>query len=161
MEALAVSIIAGAPATLRRLTADLTPEQWRASPAEGEWSIVELCGHLVDKTEVWGERFRRIARENAPVLEAFDQDAWVIARDYQSSELAEVLATLTELCTKLVADLRALPESAWPRHGTHTERGVITLSEGVRLYAISLPEHVEQLVQTRDAVLAQAATTAG
>jgi hypothetical protein len=157
MEALAVRIIDGTPAALHRLTDDLTPEQCRALPAAGEWSIVEIAGHLIDKTEVWGERFRRIAREDRPVLEAFDQDAWVSERGYASAALPELLATLERLCATLAADLRALPDSSWARQGTHTERGVITLREGVRLYAISLPEHVEQLVRTRDAVLSQVA----
>lgn len=153
MEELALRIIEGAPATLRRLAFDLTPAQAAAHPAEGEWSIVEIVGHLVDKTEVWGDRFRRIAAEDGPRLVAFDQDEWVRERNYQAASLIELRARLDTLFVELVRDLRALPADAWARSGTHTERGVITLADGVRLYAISLPEHMDQLLRTRETVL--------
>lgn len=154
MEELAIRIIESTPHTVRRLTEALTPEQYRARPWPREWSVIEIVGHLVDKTEVWGERFRRIATESEPRLEAYDQDARVEERGYRQQELGAVLQRLAELTGTLARELRALPEEAWLRAGTHTERGRITLAEGVRLYAISLPEHVEQLIRTRDAVLA-------
>jgi hypothetical protein len=153
MEELAIRLIAETPATMRRLTKDLTPDQTHSRPAEGEWSIVELAGHLVDKTEAWGERFRRIASEDGPRLEAFDQDARVRERSYQSQQLDDLAPRLDAMIGNLVRDLRALPDDAWERSGTHTERGIITLSEGVRLYAISLPQHMDQLIRTRDAAL--------
>jgi uncharacterized damage-inducible protein DinB len=154
VEELAIRIVESTPQTIRRLTETLTPEQYRARPWPREWSVIEIIGHLVDKTEVWGERFRKIAVENEPRLEAYDQDARVEERRYRDQELGAVLQRLAELTAALACDLRALPEEAWSRAGTHTERGRITLAEGVRLYAISLPEHVEQLIRTRDAALA-------
>ena len=157
MEELAIRLIAETPATLHRLTKDLTPEQAHSRPAEGEWSIVEIAGHLVDKTEVWGERFRRIAAEDNPRLEAFDQDEWVRNRDYQAQQFPDLASRLNGMIETLVSDLRALPEDAWERSGTHTERGIITLSEGIRLYAISLPDHMDQLIRTRDAALREPA----
>ncbi|HZQ38122.1 MAG TPA: DinB family protein, partial [Dehalococcoidia bacterium] len=83
MEELALQIIESLPVTLRRLTADLSDARLRRRPASGGWSIVEITGHLIDKTEVWGERFRHIATQNQPSLPAFDQDAWVRDRNYQ------------------------------------------------------------------------------
>lgn len=155
MEELAIRIIETTPAAVRRLTLDLTDDEWRVRPAPGEWSAVEIVGHLIDKTEAWGERFRRIAGEDDPRLPAFDQDTRVIERNYQAQEPRAVEARATETLLAVAAQLRALPAGAWSRPGTHEERGKLTLGEGVRLYAISLPQHVEQLVLTRDAALSR------
>lgn len=154
MEELALRIIAAAPASLQRLTADLSPEQARRRPAPGAWSIGEILGHLVDKTEVWGERFRRIAAEDEPRLPAFDQDAYVRDRGYQAQDAAALRERLAAMLHAVVAELRALPEAAWQRAGVHGERGRLTLGEACRIYAISLPEHVDQVVATRALVVA-------
>lgn len=157
MEELAVRIIETMPASVRRLTQDLTLEQARMRPAQGEWSVVELAGHLIDKTEEWGARFRRIAAEDAPHLAAFDPDARVVERGYQQQELPALEQRLAAVLTTVAQELRALPAVAWERVGLHAERGRLTLADGVRLYAFSLSEHIQQLVATRDAALARAA----
>jgi hypothetical protein len=150
MEPLAVQIVESTPATIRRLTSELTDAQAHFRPAPGEWSIVEIVGHLIDKTESWGERMRRIAVEDAPFLPGFDQDEYVQQRGYQQRTLADLLPRLEELQWTLVADLRRLPAQAWQRSGVHGERGQLTLGEACRIYAISLPDHVSQVIATRD-----------
>src|SRR5712692_8707913 len=56
VEALALQIIETLPPTLHRLTIDLDDDMSRVRPAAGEWSTVEIVGHLIDKTKSWGER---------------------------------------------------------------------------------------------------------
>ena len=153
MEYLALQIIDGMPISVRRLTADLTAEQLHRRPADEEWSIVEITGHLIDKTEVWGERLRRIAAEDRPFLSVYDQNAYVRDRRYQEQDEAPLLERLTALITALVGDLRTLPAEAWTRIGVHEERGQLTLGEMCRFYAIGVPEHIGQIVATRDVVL--------
>ncbi|HZU76835.1 MAG TPA: DinB family protein [Dehalococcoidia bacterium] len=160
-EPLAISIIDSLPAALRRLTADLVDEELRFRPAPGEWSIVEIVGHLIDKTEAWGGRFHRIATEDRPTLPAFDQDAYVRDRRYQDQHLDELLTRLSALLTAVAGELRSLPADAWERTGVHAERGVLTLGEAVRIYAVSLPEHVTQIVATRDAALSRTGVPPG
>jgi hypothetical protein len=153
VEELALQIIEALPTSLRRLTADLTEEQLHRRPAPGQWSIVEITGHLIDKTEVWGERFRHIATQNQPSLPAYDQDAWVRERGYQSQPFPALAERLGGMLVALAAELRVLPADAWQRIGLHEERGYLTLAEACRIYAISLPEHVAQLVAARDLVV--------
>ncbi len=153
MEELALQIIEALPVTLRRLTADLSEEQLHRRPAPGEWSIAEIVGHLIDKTEVWGERFRHIATQDQPSLPAFDQDEWVRERNYQAQPFAPLAERLGGMLMQLSAELRGFPPEAWLRAGLHEERGRLTLAEACRIYAISLPEHVEQIVAARDAIV--------
>ncbi len=153
MEYLALQIIDGMPISVRRLTADLTAEQLHRRPAENEWSIIEITGHLIDKTEIWGERLRRIAAEDRPFLPVYDQNAFVRDRRYREQDEEALLQRLTAAGTALCGDLRTLPAQAWSRIGVHEERGQMTLGDACRIYAISLPEHIEQLVATRDIVV--------
>lgn len=153
MEELALQIIEALPVTLRRLTADLSEAQLHQRPAPGEWSIAEITGHLIDKSEVWGERFRHIATQDQPSLPAFDQDAWVRERGYQAQPFAPLAERLGGMLMQLATALRGFPPEAWQRVGLHEERGRLSLAEACRIYAISLPEHVEQLVATRNAVM--------
>jgi len=157
VEELALQIIETLPLSLRRLTADLSEEQLRRRPAAGEWSIAEITGHLIDKTEVWGERFRHIATQDQPSLPAFDQDAWVRERGYQAQPFPALAERLGGMLMQLAAELRQLPPEAWERVGLHEERGRLSLAEACRIYAISLPQHVEQIVSARAAALARPA----
>lgn len=158
MEELALRIVTATPPTIRRLTADLSTDETHLRPAVGEWSIVEIIGHLIDKTEVWGERLRRIAAEADPQLPAFDQDEYVRERDYQAQDAEPLVDRLSEMQMSLVGELRALPADAWQRTGVHGERGRLSLGEACRIYAISLPDHVDQVVQTRRLVSGPDAT---
>ncbi len=153
MEQLALRIIEGSPVSIRRLAIDMTSEQLHRRPAENEWSIVEITGHLIDKTEMWGERLRRIATEDRPFLPGFDQDAYVRDRGYQGQELESLLVRLTALSTALAGDLGALPAESWKRMGVHEERGQLSLGDACRIYAVSIPEHIEQITLNRDAAL--------
>ena len=153
VEYLALQIIASLPGSIRRLTADLSDEQMHRRPSETEWSVVEIVGHLIDKTEAWGERFHPIATEEQPVLPSYDQDERVRERRYQSQPLPGLTDRLNAALIGVRGQLRDLPADAWTQIGLHEERGRLTLAEAVRIYAASLPDHVEQLVATRDAAL--------
>jgi len=48
--------------------------------------------------------------------------------------------------------LRALPESAWSRQGVHSERGLMTLDEMVRVETEHVPHHVRHIVEKRRAL---------
>ncbi len=47
----------------------------RHRPAAGEWSAIEVVGHMIDKMQIWISRVERIMVEERPALPAYDQDA--------------------------------------------------------------------------------------
>ncbi len=55
----------------------LSEEALRRRPAEGEWSMKEVCGHLRDDSEVWRRRLYMMITQTDPVLPAYDQEALV------------------------------------------------------------------------------------
>src|SRR5438094_10014512 len=49
----------------------------RQTPAPGEWSVLELLGHLVDAEIVVSGRYRWVLSHDRPPLLGYDQDRWV------------------------------------------------------------------------------------
>src|SRR5579864_8703668 len=46
----------------------------RRPPAQGEWSVLELLGHVVDAELVTAARYRWVISEDQPALTGYDQD---------------------------------------------------------------------------------------
>ena len=40
----------------------------RHRPAEGEWSAIEVVGHMIDKMQIWTSRVVRLMVEEQPAL---------------------------------------------------------------------------------------------
>src|SRR3954469_1156194 len=55
----------------------LTPEQLRARPGPGTWSVAEIAAHMLDSDLVGQDRMKRVIAEDGPTLLAYDQDAWI------------------------------------------------------------------------------------
>src|SRR5438093_7946824 len=66
-------------ATRARLVAVLEDagSDLRRTPAPGEWSVLELLGHLVDAEIVLSGRYRWVLSHDRPPLLGYDQDRWV------------------------------------------------------------------------------------
>ena len=62
---------AATPAALRELAAR-AGDDIRTRPAEGEWSVVELIGHLTDAELVAGGRYRWVLAHDGPTLTTDD-----------------------------------------------------------------------------------------
>ena len=95
------------------------------------WSVIEVLCHLRDAEERALERTRAMRDANAPLLEAYDQDAWAVERHYAAENLAAALDAFIALRRQHVADLEALPPAAWDRPGRHSEYGEISIQAQV------------------------------
>ena len=60
-----------APDRLLRLCVDLPPEDAAQQPGKGEWSVVQVIGHLVEgDRDTFLPRLRRMLTEDRPVFES-------------------------------------------------------------------------------------------
>src|SRR5712692_7305377 len=82
------------PDVLLSEVAGLPEDKLRFRPAEGEWSIKEVVGHLRDAAEVWHTRLYTVWSLTDPLFVSFDGEAYVRERGYQDRELAAVIAEL-------------------------------------------------------------------
>jgi len=134
---------AATPAILRALIAE-AGDDLRTRPEPGEWSVVELIGHIVDAELASSARYRWILAEHEPDLQPYDQDAWA-ARLHAPSEPVEDLLPVFDALR--VANLR-LWNGASPtdraRLGQHLERGPESYELTFRLLAGHDRVHVAQ-----------------
>src|SRR5207248_9079626 len=95
----------------------------RQTPTPGEWSVLELLGHLVDAEIVMSGRYRWVLSHDRPPLLGYDQDRWVERlrhNDDPPDELLEVFSTLRTANLRL---WNRSPSDDRRRLAMHAERG--------------------------------------
>lgn len=117
----------------------LTPEQVQAKPGPGAWSIAQVVAHLVDSESVYSDRMCWVIAEHEPVLQGFDENAWVERLGTETIPLEESLNLFAASRTRMSRILRHCQESDFARAGRHTERGPLTLAE----LLVSMTNHVD------------------
>jgi DinB family protein len=136
--------IRAVPGAVRDVLAGAGDDDLRRRPAPGEWSAIEVLGHLIDKVAIWTQRSERILDEDEPFLPGYDQEALVREHAYQDAAPEELLARLTDAWDQFADVVESVPLDALEREGTHEERGQITLAECIRAPIDSIPGHLEQ-----------------
>jgi hypothetical protein len=142
-------------ATLREVIA-AAGDHLRTRPAEGEWSVIELLGHMVDAEIISSARYRWVIAEVRPPLIGYDQDLWVDALGYGNADPGELLATFDALRTANLALWRCSTPEQRARDGLHAERGPESFDLMFHLIAGHGRFHIDQMRRTLDAVRAGA-----
>jgi hypothetical protein len=119
------------------------------TPGPDKWSVRQILCHMADSEIVAADRFRRILAEDNPTLVGYDQDAWARHLDYGRRKVAQALETLRRLRAENYELLKDLPETAFERAATHSERGRMTLGEWLEIYARHAEKHAEQIRDVR------------
>jgi hypothetical protein len=102
------------------------PERLRARRiAPAVWSPNAYCAHLADASELIEGRVRRIATEDRPFLQGYDQDGAAERGHFDDVPVEPSLQRIDEAVGRFVELIAALPEHAWQRVGVHEEAGDI------------------------------------
>jgi hypothetical protein len=124
----------------------------RLRPAEGEWSVLELIGHLADAELVVGGRYRwTIAHEQPPLL-GYDQDLWVAGLRHNDDDPKELASLFRALRHANLALWRRATPAQRERVGMHSERGPESYDLQFRLLAGHDRFHLDQMRKTLAAV---------
>lgn len=136
-------------ALLRNAVAGLSPEELTARPGPGDWSIHELVIHLTDSDCIAIDRMKRMLTEDNPPLLYANETAYVLRLASHEQSLEDAL-TLFEVGRRQFARvLRALPDEALDRRGTHNRRGVLTVGGEVQDYIEHVNHHLTFLAEKR------------
>jgi hypothetical protein len=127
-------------ALLRPLSASQADSRF----ADGEWTIKEVVGHLVDSERVFAYRAVAFARAEAASLPGFDQDAYVRAADFGTRTLADLLDQLALLRRANLAEFRCLSAETAARRGTASNRE-ISVRALIYIIAGHVNYHLEDL----------------
>jgi hypothetical protein len=128
----------------------LTQAELNAFPVPGTWSIQQIIIHLMDSDLIGSDRMKRVAAENIPPqLIGYDETAFAKNLGYEKLDPAQACEVfrLNRLLTSAV--LRNLPDSAFARHGMHSERGKETLADLVKDYAEHVDHHLKFIKEKR------------
>jgi hypothetical protein len=117
-------------------------------PAPGEWSVLELVGHLADAELVVGGRYRwALAHDNPPLI-PYDQDLWVERLRHNDDDPAALLAQFDALRTANLDLWERTPAEEKKRAGLHAERGPESFETMFRMLAGHDRFHLEQMRKT-------------
>lgn len=140
-----IAMLREAPRTVARLIEGVVPAKLKQPPAPGKWSVLQIIAHLAEDELASAWRYRQMLEHDGPELIAFDQNLWAQLGDYSSWEPEDALAMFRLLRQANLRIFARLSPQQWQRHGTHTERGRMTVRELCRHMAAHDVNHIEQI----------------
>jgi hypothetical protein len=90
----------------------------------GKWSIREVIGHVSDTERIFAYRALRIARGDQTPLASFDENVYVPTSGAEQRTIADLVGEFAAVREATVRLLESLPDDAWTRLGTASEKPV-------------------------------------
>jgi hypothetical protein len=130
---------------LTRLVKGIPTAKLRKRPAPDKWSVAEILAHLADVEIVIGWRMRSILGAPGTTVQAYDQNAWVIAGHYDKREPLKSIELHGIVREANLALLKSLSPDQWKHYGQHAERGQESIEHIVRMVAGHDLNHIHQI----------------
>jgi hypothetical protein len=137
--------MAGAlPAFVRGLSDDEV--MWKPNP--GEWSILEVCCHLVDEeTEDFRPRLQSTLIDPSAEWPPLDLEGVAEKRGYNSRDLIQVLDQFATARRANVQWLLSLESPDWTQAHTHPEIGALRAGDILAAWAAHDALHMRQIAK--------------
>ena len=144
-----IEILRRLPEALRLAVQGLDQTQLDTPYRDGGWTVRQLVHHVADSHMNSYIRVKLALTENAPTISAYDEAAW--ARLPDSALPAEVsLSLVGAVHARLVSLFEAMSEADFEKSFTHPERGPVTLSNNLALYAWHSQHHTAHVTRLRE-----------
>jgi len=140
-----IKVQSATPKRLARLIKGASTAKLRKRPAPEKWSVAEILAHLADVEIVIGWRMRSILGAPGTPVQAYDQNAWVIAGHYEKRDLRESIELHRVVREANLALLKSLSPDQWKLYGQHAERGQESIEHIVRMVAGHDINHIKQI----------------
>ncbi len=129
-------------ATVARIVRTAGADRLRAARF-GEWTAVEVIGHVADSAEIFAQRVRLCIKQDRPTIASFDQD--VLAKERRNAERDPM--ELSRRVSAAHADIVRLlmDEGARSRPGVHSEQGELDAGHFGAYQARHGHEHASEL----------------
>ena len=127
---------------------EMSGSNLRTRPAPGEWSVLEVLGHILDAEITSAARYRWILAQDEPTLIGYDQDRWVERLHSLDEDPQEMLSMFRVLRRSHLQLWAGASEADRARFGVHTERGAESFDLLFRLIAGHGLFHLGQMKRT-------------
>ena len=120
-------------------------EMWLFKPAPDRWSIHELIVHIADSEANSFVRCRKAIVEPGSPVSAYNEPQWARVLNYHQQSTEDALELFKWLRLSSHKLIKNLPEPVWSQTIQHPENGTMTLDDWLDVYAVHVPEHIEQM----------------
>jgi len=127
------------------------------APGPDKWSVRQILCHLADSELVGADRLRRIIAEENPTIVALRSGGLGAQPGLYAAKSVTSAGDIPADSRENYELLKDLPESAYERAGTHSERGPQTLLQVLDTYARHAESHAAQVRDVRQQFKAQRA----
>ena len=135
----------------RGILLSLDEDAVRLKPSKDRWSICEVIGHLVDLACNNHQRFVRAQERDELTFPQYDQNAWVIAGDYNQSDWPSLVGLWYSYNQHIAQIIRRIPTSQFNTPCTITPYETCTLAFLIDDYLIHLQHHMGKIKERIDA----------
>jgi hypothetical protein len=140
---------AAGPNVLRQALADFPADKLATPLPPGEWSALQVVGHLCDFELVYADRIQAIVAEDGPQIPGRDETRFTARLHYEDRDLDDELALIAAVRRHIARLLRKLSPADFQRVGIHSVAGPLTLVEVLQRAAGHLPHHAEFIEKKR------------
>ena len=133
-----------------KLAQTIPANQWSIPCAEGEWTVKEVLGHLMDSERVFAYRALRFARCDPTELFPVDQDLYVKNSRVNERSIQDILEEYTSIRQASLTLFNSFSEEALQRTGKFnglitSVRGLIWFTAGHELHHLdSIRQNYQQ-----------------
>lgn len=144
------SVLADTPARLRALLTAASPRAltWTSSP--DRWTVTQIVAHLADAEVAGSWRLRSVLARDGVAIQAYDQNAWASAFQYEKANVADSLTLFETLRAATLRVLDGVDPARLEHAGLHEERGRETVRHIMRMYAGHDLNHLAQIERLLD-----------
>jgi hypothetical protein len=140
-----IKVLSATNKKMARLIKDVPTVKLRKRPAPDKWSVAEIVAHLADVEIAVGWRMRSILGAPGTPVQAYDQNAWVIAGHYEKRAPRKSIELHRVVREANLALLKSLSPNQWKHYGHHAERGEESIEHMVRMVAGHDINHLGQI----------------
>jgi hypothetical protein len=141
--------IAAAPAGLSAAVKGMTDQQLDTPYRDGGWTPRQIVHHIADSHMNAYIRFKLGVTEDKPTIKPYDEKTWSQTTDSVSGPVDASLTMVDVLHRRWVLFLRSLDPGSFARTIVHPERGPMTLSDLLQLYAWHGKHHTAHITGLR------------
>lgn len=140
-----IKVQSATPKKLARLINGVSAAKLRKRPAPDKWSAAEILAHLADAEIVIAWRMRSILGAPGTPVQAYDQNAWLMAGRYDKRDPRKSIELHRVVREANLALLKSLSPDQWKHFGQHAERGQESIEHIARMIAGHDINHIHQI----------------